>query len=79
MMVVMVVMVVMGAQEVRGMVMMVVMAMGPVFFFQVWSAAGRRPSQSPPQVFAWACPVTESRTLNLLSWSLVLEAERPCL
>jgi hypothetical protein len=74
-----VVMVVMGAQEARGMVVMVVMMMGSFFLLQIWTTASRRPIHSPPHLLTRACPVTEPRALNLLALTLLLEAERPCL
>jgi hypothetical protein len=75
----MVMMVVMGAHKARGMVVMVVMVMAPVFFLQIRTAAGRRRVHPPPQLFTRSCPVAETRTLNLLALTLLLETERPCL
>jgi hypothetical protein len=75
----MVVMVVMGAQEARGMVVMVVMVMASVIFLQIRTATGRRSVHSTPQLLTRSCPVAEPRTLKLLALTLLLEAERPCL
>jgi hypothetical protein len=76
----MVMVVVMGAQEARGMVVMVVLVIASVLFLQIWTAAGRRRIHPPPHLFTWACPVTEPRALSLLALTLLLlEAERPCL
>lgn len=67
----------MGAHEARGMVVMVVMVMGPVFFLQILTAASRRRIHPPPQLFTRSCPVSEPRTLNMLALTLLLEAKRP--
>jgi hypothetical protein len=75
-MVVMVVMVVVGVQEARGMVVVMVVA---VLFFQIWTAAGRRGICPTVQLFPRASPLPDPWTLTLLALTLLLEAKRPCL
>lgn len=76
-MVVMVVMVVVGTQEARGMVVMKVMMMANFLFLHIRTAAGRRRVHSPAQLFSRTSPVTSSLTLSLRALILLLKAERP--
>lgn len=76
-MVMMVVMVVVGTQEARGMVVMKVMVMADFLFFHIRTAAGRRRIHSPAQLFSRTSPVTSSLTLSLRALILLLKAERP--
>jgi hypothetical protein len=76
-MVVMVVMVVVGTQEARGMVVMKVMVMANFLFLHIRTAAGRRRVHSPAHFFSRNSPVTSSLTLSLRSLILLLKAERP--
>jgi len=76
-MVVMVVMVVVGTQEARGMVVMKVMVMANFLFLHIRTAASRRRAHSPAQLLSRASPVTSSLTLSLRALNLLLKAERP--
>jgi hypothetical protein len=76
-MVVMVVMVVMGTQKARGMVVMKVMVVVGFLFLHILTAAGRRRVHSPAQLFSRTSPVTSPLTLSLRALILLLKAERP--
>jgi hypothetical protein len=76
-MVVMVVMVVVGTQEARGMVVMQVMVMANFLFLHIRTAAGRRRVHSPAKLFSRTAPVTSPLTLSLRALILLLKAERP--
>jgi hypothetical protein len=76
-MVVMVVMVVVGTQEARGVVVMKVMVVANFIFLHIRTAAGRRRVHSSAQLFSCTIPVTSSLTLSLRALILLLKAERP--
>lgn len=73
-MVVMVVMVVVGTQEARGMVVMKVVVMVAFLFLHIRTAAGRRRVRSPAQLFSLTRPVTSPLTLSLRALILLLKA-----
>jgi hypothetical protein len=71
------VMVVVGTQEARGMVVMKVMVMGNFLFLHIRTAASRRRVRSPAQLFSHTSPVTSPLSLSLWALILLLKAERP--
>jgi hypothetical protein len=72
---VVVVVMVMRAEEARDMVMVVV----AVLFLQIWTAASRRGICPTVQLFSRSRPFPDPWTLSLLALTLLLEAKWPCL